>query len=274
MTDKPKDARAERQARVSKVVWGLAFITAGVLITLDSRGTVVLPRETPYPAKHATDGDTATRWSSRWRDGQWLSIDLGAPAALAKVRLQWEKAYASSYDLAVSEDGQKWTTVAEVRDGDGGLDEHVLSGQARYVRLTALERAAVPEGKKKRRYGVSLWELEVLGPAGELLSRGKLATASSAESNPFGLWFLYWPVFFVLVGLPALLAPKDSSDQMMGLMFVAGGVAFELRQLGLLKLKLWEMVPLFLVLAGALLIVEALRHRNGPTRTGAAEEAQ
>jgi len=272
MTRKPKDARAEWQARVSKFVWGLALIAGGVLLTLDSRGLIELGRESPFPAAHATDGDTTTRWSSRWRDGQWVTVDLGAPANVSKVRLHWEKAYARSYDLAVSDDGQKWTTVAEVRDGDGGVDEHAVSAHGRYLRMTGLERGPVQQGRKKNRYGVSLWELEVMGPGDELLSRGKVASASSVEGHH--LWFVYWPLFLVIGGLPAVLAPKDGGDQMFGLLIVVIGATVQLRMLGLLKLGWWTIGPMFFILAGLLLILDGLRRPDGRDGAGTAEEAR
>lgn len=274
MSDSSKDARAVLQDRVGKVVWGLALIAGGVLLTLDNRGIIELHRYKPFPAEHVTDGDLGTRWSSRWRDGQWITVDLGAPAAISKVRLHWEKAYASSYDVAVSDDANTWTTVALVRGGDGGLDEHAVSTSGRYVRMTGHERAPVEEGRKRKRkrYGVSLWELEVLGADAQPISHGKVATASSIEGTH--LWRVYWPVLIILGGLPCLLVPKNSNDLTFGVMAVVVGAAFQLRMLDLLKFRTWDMIPLFLVIGGLLLILQAVAYKNGGRGAGAAEGAR
>lgn len=68
------------------------------------------------PAK-ATDGDAATRWAvstpERPNPG-WLAVDLGQAQQLDKVVLRWETAYATAYDVQVSDDGQTWRTVASV----------------------------------------------------------------------------------------------------------------------------------------------------------------
>ena len=270
MTSKPTDPRAVWQARVSKVVWGLFLIAAGVVMTLDSQGVIRLSRPAPFPASHATDGDSSTRWSSRWRDGESITVDLGAPAAIGRVRLHWEAAYASTYDLEVSDDARVWTKVATVRDGDGGVDEHVVAGGGRYVRMVGHERGRIEKNRREKgRYGVSLWEMEVLGADGQVLSHGKTATASSVEATP--LWFLYWPIFLVVAGLPAVLAPKDGSDQMVGVMVVVIGTALQLRLLGIIKMRIWEMIPVFLVIGGLLLILEAVRHRNGSRDAGTPE---
>ncbi|GAB3424238.1 discoidin domain-containing protein [Flindersiella endophytica] len=68
------------------------------------------------PAK-ATDGDPATRWAvatDQRLDPGWLAVDLGRPQQLDRVNLRWETAYASAYDVQVSDDGQTWRTVASV----------------------------------------------------------------------------------------------------------------------------------------------------------------
>lgn len=51
--------------------------------------------------------------------------------------------------------GDDWTTVAEVRDSDGGLDEITFNPvNARYVKIQGIKRATD--------YGYSIWEIEAL----------------------------------------------------------------------------------------------------------------
>lgn len=64
-----------------------------------------------YPAGLAVDGNGGTRWSSAAADNQWIRVDLGANSAINRVVLNWEAAYASTYQLQVSADGTNWVTV-------------------------------------------------------------------------------------------------------------------------------------------------------------------
>ncbi|WP_242427166.1 MULTISPECIES: discoidin domain-containing protein [unclassified Streptomyces] len=102
------------------------------------------------------DGQTGTRWASaEGVDPQWLRVDLGAPVALSRVRLDWEAAYATAYRIQGSTDGTTWTDLASVTAGDGGTDEVTVNGTARYVRVYGTRRATA--------YGYSLWEFKVYG---------------------------------------------------------------------------------------------------------------
>jgi hypothetical protein len=123
-------------------------------------------------------------------------------------------------------------------------------------------------------YGFSLWELEVYGrpgftpatptdtgaPSAILLSPGMAATASSLEgTNP---WFLYWPVLMIGSGLPLLLAPKDGGEQVIGLILASLGAVFQLQNLALVSWRLSQVWPILLVVAGLLMVSQALRQRK------------
>ncbi|QJW35823.1 discoidin domain-containing protein [Cellulosimicrobium protaetiae] len=117
--------------------------------------------EAGHEAEMAVDGNAGTRWSSAWNDPEWIAVDLGASYDLSKVVIDWETAYGSGYEIQTSSDGETWTTVRTVADGDGGFDELDVAGTGRYVRLYLTERAT--------QWGFSLYELEVYGtPAGQL----------------------------------------------------------------------------------------------------------
>ncbi|MFD6176836.1 MULTISPECIES: galactose-binding domain-containing protein [unclassified Isoptericola] len=108
----------------------------------------------------AVDGNAGTRWGSGWSQPEWIAVDLGASYDLSRVRIDWETAYASGYEIQTSPDGETWTTVRTVTDGDGFVDELDVAGTGRYVRLLATERAT--------QWGFSIYELEVFGaPAGQ-----------------------------------------------------------------------------------------------------------
>ncbi|MEU4347866.1 discoidin domain-containing protein [Streptomyces sp. NPDC023838] len=116
------------------------------------------------PAASAVDGNDGTRWSSAFSDPQWIQVDLGAPAALGKVVLKWEAAYAKAYRVELSTDGTAWTTAYSTANGPGGTETLPVSGTARYVRMYGTARATG--------YGYSLWEFQVFGSAGSTLPGG------------------------------------------------------------------------------------------------------
>ncbi|WP_225408528.1 discoidin domain-containing protein [Stigmatella hybrida] len=108
----------------------------------------------------AVDGNTGPRWASVWGvDPQWLSVDLGATAAIDRVKIQWEAAYAKAYKVQVSADGNTWTDLYSTAAGDGGVDDLTVSGSGRYVRVHGTQRALT-------NYGYSILELEVYGTVG------------------------------------------------------------------------------------------------------------
>ncbi|GAA0259603.1 hypothetical protein GCM10010492_70650 [Saccharothrix mutabilis subsp. mutabilis] len=131
------------------------------------------------PASAATDGNTGTRWSSAFSDPQWLQVDLGAPAVLSRVALQWESAYASAFRIEISPDAATWTTIHTTTGGTGGSQDVAVSGAGRHVRLVGTTRATG--------WGYSLWEFRVYGTttpdAGTPISRYKQVTASTWEGG-------------------------------------------------------------------------------------------
>ena len=87
----------------------------------------------------AVDGDSTTRWSSGFSDGQWWQVDLGSAKTIDSVELNWEVAYASQYRIATSTDGTNFTTVADETIGQAGLHTTSFAPRsARYVRVTGI----------------------------------------------------------------------------------------------------------------------------------------
>ncbi|GAA2638190.1 hypothetical protein GCM10010399_84380 [Dactylosporangium fulvum] len=133
-------------------------------------------------ASSATDGDTGTRWSSAFSVPQWIQVDLGSAQSISRVALNWEAAYATAFQIQVSNNGTSWTNVYTTTTGTGGNQSLTVSGSGRYVRLNATAKAT--------QYGISLWEFQVYGGAPDNpgtcgtanAALGKTATASSAEN--------------------------------------------------------------------------------------------
>ncbi len=114
-------------------------------------------------ASFATDGDLNTRWGSESLDGQYISLDLGATYSLDRLDLAWEAAYARGYQIETSLDGASWQALLTVHDSVGGNETHAIAlDAARHIRLTSLERGTG--------YGVSLWELGLMGRPVEQLT--------------------------------------------------------------------------------------------------------
>ena len=81
-------------------------------------------------------------------------VDLGQSYAIGRVKLTWEAAYGSAYQIQTSADGTTWTTVRSVTGGDGGVDDNTaLAATGRYVRINGTTRATA--------WGYSLLEFEV-----------------------------------------------------------------------------------------------------------------
>jgi len=103
-----------------------------------------------------TDGSTGTRWSSRYRDDEWVYVDLGESKEIRSVLLNWETAYAKAYKLQVSDDAHGWTDVYSTEAGAGGIERVRFSPvTARYVRMLGVKRATD--------FGYSLYAFEVYG---------------------------------------------------------------------------------------------------------------
>lgn len=103
-------------------------------LALNKPATALSAESDAFPASAAVDGSATTRWSSAFADPQWIQVDLGQSYALDRVRLVWEAAYGSAYQIQTSANGSTWTTVRLVTAGNGGEDDHTaLGATGRYV---------------------------------------------------------------------------------------------------------------------------------------------
>jgi hypothetical protein len=107
-------------------------------------------------ASLALDGSVATAWKSDPGAGpaQTLTIDFQRPRELGGLVVRWQApAYATRYDVQLSEDGVRWHTVRRVVGGRGGPDAVWLpEAETRFLRL------ALHDGPR-RTYGLA--ELEI-----------------------------------------------------------------------------------------------------------------
>jgi hypothetical protein len=89
-------------------------------------------------------------WSSVFNsDPQWIAFDFGVPRNIGRVVLDWQSAYATSYRLETSADGQNWTQAYSTDSGQGKVETINLAPvTARWIRLYGTKRAT--------KYGYSL----------------------------------------------------------------------------------------------------------------------
>jgi hypothetical protein len=133
-----------------------------------------------YLATNAVDQDVSTRWASElFVDPQWIYVDLGRSAEVSRVRLNWERAFAVSYRVEVSQDAASWTPVYATTTGDGEIDDLTnLSGSGRYVRVYGTQRGCTG---CRQLWGYSLWEFEVYGSYSAGWVKGGYYLSSNAD---------------------------------------------------------------------------------------------
>lgn len=133
----------------------------GTNLALDKAGTAsgTESSTTHYP-QHAFDGDrTGTRWSQEGLadNKRWLKVDLGQVMTFRQFKIFWEAAYASGYQIQVSDDNSSFTDVYATTNGQGRDEVITLDTPVtgRYVRLYCTQK---PEGTWN---GVSVYEFEI-----------------------------------------------------------------------------------------------------------------
>jgi len=173
----------------SKVCFAFAWLSACLLAcTVAQAQDNVLPPKSEWRAttsstelpnlapKFAIDGDPTTKWGGPFSAGHWLQIDMGRPAPVGGVVMQWDLAFAVAYFIQTSMDGNTWSTVFESNDSAGTTDYVFFTPtQARYVRV-----ASVP---KSSDWGVNIFEFEIIA-AGE----APRITGVAEPSNTASLW--------------------------------------------------------------------------------------
>ncbi|NEA58597.1 coagulation factor 5/8 type domain-containing protein [Streptomyces sp. SID13666] len=167
-------------ALLTALLAGLLFVVtqppahaAGALLSQGKPATASSAENAGTLAGAAVDGNTGTRWSSAFSDPQWIQVDLGATASVSQIGLTWEAAYASGFQIQVSDTGTgNWTTVYSTTTGTGGTQTLDVNGTGRYVRMNGTTRATA--------YGYSLWEFQVYG----VLTPGGCGSANAALNRP------------------------------------------------------------------------------------------
>jgi len=105
--------------------------------------------EDRFSTNNLTDGKYGVfdgYWASRNTSPQWLVFDLGAPMDVGRVTLNWGFEYAKGYNIQISDDSNKWTTVYSTSKGKGKSESIPLdSARGRYVKIE-MEKRPFPYG--------------------------------------------------------------------------------------------------------------------------------
>jgi len=156
---------------------------ADPLISQGKPATASSTENAGFPASAAVDGNTGTRWSSAFSDPQWIQVDLGATATVTQVVLNWEAAFARSFQIQTAPAATgPFTTIFSTTTGAGGIQTIPVTGSGRFVRMNGTVRAT--------QFGYSLWEFQVFGTFGAACGTTNAAlnhpaTASSTENAGF-----------------------------------------------------------------------------------------
>lgn len=118
------------------------------------------PDWAPKPdAMAVIDASLETRWSSGYRDGEWIYLDFGKPKTISRLVIKWEQAYATGYEISSSDDAKDWTKIITLEGQKGGTSEIAFQPvTARYIKITGLARI-------NQEWGISIWEIEPYGPS-------------------------------------------------------------------------------------------------------------
>ena len=105
-----------------------------------------------FRPENAIDENSVSRWSSKWTDSEWISIDLGSEKNVTGVELLWEPAFGKEFKIQASTDGKAWTDAFVQTDGKGGSERINFEKPqtARYLKMLGIKRATT--------YGYSLYE--------------------------------------------------------------------------------------------------------------------
>jgi hypothetical protein len=157
-------------------------------------------------AANAVDGSLTSRWSSQNGDAQWISVDLGTATAINHVVLNWETAYASSYEIQVSNDGVTWNTLFSTTSGAGGSEDvRFNTVSARYVKMNGIKRATI--------WGYSLFEFLVLNDS---VQTAPAQAPASGTRDPLKQPFASNSIWNMPIGSGAVYVPANLSAAQSG----------------------------------------------------------
>ncbi|AZJ24225.1 hypothetical protein CT694_32455 (plasmid) [Bacillus wiedmannii bv. thuringiensis] len=125
-------------------------------LALGKKATASSEETSTFTAVKAVDGDSLTRWASKYNDNEWLKVDLGENKTFDSVSINWEYARPSSYKVQVSNDDITWTDIIQQENSPAGEETLTFAPvTGRYVKMQGIKRATG--------YGYSIKDFKVFG---------------------------------------------------------------------------------------------------------------
>ena len=156
-----------------------------------ARGCAVTATSTSNNSESkATDGDMSTRWESdKGVDDVTFTVDLGALLPVEAIKIYWEAAYATQFEILYSTDGADYLHLADGEkpervQGTNNTYLNVLNMEedfeARYLRIKCSERATA--------YGYSIYEFEAFGKKGTVVPTDVYPVLFDAQKDSSEDW--------------------------------------------------------------------------------------
>lgn len=127
---------------------------------------------------YAVDGFESTRWSSGFKDNQWIIVNLQKKYNITRIELSWEAAYAKEFYVLCGNDTTVLSdTVAHITNGNGGSyywDVNINSAQ--YIKIYCVKRGTA--------YGNSLYEIRAYGKSANTTGISSNAKLNSIHVFP------------------------------------------------------------------------------------------
>ena len=124
-------------------------------------------------ANAAIDGNEGTRWESAQTDDETYTLDMGQLRVFNTIKIKWEGAYCSQFELTYSTDGITYLPLyTETNLTSAGWQTiEMAKTTARYIKYHGTKRATG--------YGQSFWEFQVLLPGVSTLTTIDLNAANT-----------------------------------------------------------------------------------------------
>jgi hypothetical protein len=165
-----------------------------------------------FAAAKAVDFRSDTRWSSQPGQAgpQWLQLDFGQRRFVSSLNINWETAFAPSYEVQASDNGVNWAVLRKLTNTQSGPQVVAsLDATARYLRIVATTLSG---------YGnVSIIELTAFGDAapscnGTAASCGQSTRLAPSSVQATSQQFSYTPASAAVDGAYSTRWSSAASD--------------------------------------------------------------
>ena len=160
-------------------------------LALNKTATAGVNADKAYQSNNGNKGD---RWASNGAQHyaavgnaaqDWWCVDLGGFYEIDSIKIWFERANPSDYDLLISNNGAEWTVIgtydSESKYGDQAADVNLYTFDSdkigRYVKIFARQ------GYSSLAYGFSMYEFEVYGVPGSPFDANRPVMVSASLSG-------------------------------------------------------------------------------------------